>query len=313
MLHRYTSGPGRAGWKAPLMPAGHAAAVYHAYAKLNLYLAVIDRRPDGYHNIETIFQTVGLADEIRIDASPNDLTLDCNLPELVGDDNLALRAARLLRDRHAPGRGAHLSLTKRIPVAAGLAGGSTDAAATLAGLNELWATGLSGSDLQALGAELGSDVPFLIRGGTVAATGRGEVLRPIDPIRESWFVLLHPPLEVSAGRVYNHPELRKSREERIGNITSSFEGVLAAMSRGAIADVMYNAMEIPVFLEYPEIAVLKQRLLDAGCAGALMSGSGPTLYGLCKDRAHAERIAGQFTGLATSVVSTVPAGSQRVA
>jgi 4-diphosphocytidyl-2-C-methyl-D-erythritol kinase len=295
------------------MPAGHAAAVYHAYAKLNLYLAVIDRRPDGYHDIETIFQTVGLADEIRLSAAPLDVTLECNLPELEGEDNLALRAARLLRARHAPGRAAHVALNKRIPVAAGLAGGSTDAAVTLVGLNELWATGLSEAALQGLGAEIGSDVPFLIRGGTASATGRGEVLRPIEPIRESWFVLLHPAIEVSAGRVYNHPELRKSREERIGEITSSFEGVLAAMSRGAIVDVMYNAMEIPVFLEYPELAVLKQRLLDAGCAGALMSGSGPTLFGLCKDRAHAERIAAQFVGIASSVVPSVPFSAKRLA
>jgi 4-diphosphocytidyl-2-C-methyl-D-erythritol kinase len=312
MLHGGAAGEDGTGRKSPLMACVGAATVYRAYAKLNLYLAVIDRRPDGFHDIETVFQTVGLADEIRLSAAPLAVTLECNLSELEGEDNLALRAARLLRERHAPGRGAHLSLSKRIPVAAGLAGGSTDAAATLVGLNELWETGLSEAALQGLGAELGSDVPFLVRGGTVAGTGRGEVLRPLESIRESWFVLLHPPIEVSAGRVYNHAELRKSREERMGGITSSFEGILAAMSRGAIADVMYNAMEIPVFLEYPELAVLKQRLLDAGCAGALMSGSGPTLFGLCKDRAHAERIAARFTGVATSVVSTTPAGSQRV-
>jgi len=299
------------------MPGGRglasAPAVYQAYAKINLYLAVIDRRPDGFHDIESLFQTVGLADEISLRPSDGAITLSCNLPELESGDNLASRAARLLQARHAPGRGAHIALEKRIPVAAGLAGGSTDAAATLVGLNELWELKLSSETLQGLGAEIGSDVPFLIRGGTVSGMGRGELLRPLEPLRESWFVLLHPALEVSAGRVYNHPDLRRSREERIGGITSSFEGVLAAVSRGSIVDVLYNAMEIPVFMEYPEVAVLKQRLLDAGCAGALMSGSGPTLFGLCKDRAHAERIAAQFTGVATSVVSTVPSGSKRVA
>jgi 4-diphosphocytidyl-2-C-methyl-D-erythritol kinase len=181
------------------------------------------------------------------------------------------------------------------------------------GLNELWQTNLSGEALRELGAEIGSDVPFLISGGTARGMGRGEVLQPLDPLRECWFVLLHPAIEVSAGRVYNHPALRKSREERIHGITSSFEGVLAAIARGAIVDVLYNAMEIPVFLEYPELAVLKQRLLDAGCAGALMSGSWPTLFGLCKDRAHAARVAAQFRGMTTSVVSNVPAGVKRVA
>lgn len=299
------------------MPEGRSAApapaVYHAYAKINLYLAVIDRRPDGFHDIETLFQTVGLADEVRLTPGGGAITLSCNVPELESGDNLAGRAGRLLQARHAPGRGAHIAIEKRIPVAAGLAGGSSDAAAALVGLNELWGVGLSIEALQALGAEIGSDVPFLIRGGTMSGTGRGDVLQPLDPLREIWFVLLHPAIEVSAGRVYNHPELRKSREERIGGITSSFEGVLAAVSRGSIMDVLYNAMEIPVFMEYPEVAVLKQRLLDAGCAGAMMSGSGPTLFGLCKDRAHAERIAAQFTGVASSVVSTVPAGSKRVA
>ncbi len=293
--------------------AAPAPAVYRAHAKINLYLAVIDRRPDGYHDIETLFQTVGLADEVRLSPVDGAITLSCNLPQLESDDNLAMRAARLLQARHAPGRGAHIEIEKRIPVAAGLAGGSTDAAAALVGLNELWDVGLSSEALQTLAAEIGSDVPFLIRGGTMSGMGRGDALQTLEPLRECWFVLLHPAIEVSAGRVYNHPELRKSREERIGELTSSFEGVLAAVSRGSIADVLYNAMEIPVFMEYPELAVLKQRLLDAGCAGALMSGSGPTLFGLCKDRAHAERIAAQFTGLATSVVSTVPSGSTRVA
>lgn len=296
-----------------LRSAASAPARYAANAKINLYLSVIDRRPDGYHDIETIFQTVGLADELQVTLVADYVTLSCNVPALEGDDNLALRAAKLLRDRHAPGRGARIALTKRIPVAAGLAGGSTDAAAALVALNELWQTNLSDDRLRSVGAEIGSDVPFLIAGGTARGIGRGEVVQALDPLKEWWFVLLHPALEVSAARVYNHPALRKSREERIEGITPSFEGVLGAVARGAIADVLYNAMEIPVFLEYPELAVLKQRLLDAGCAGALMSGSGPTLFGLCKDRAHAVRVAAQFTGVATSVVSTVPAGVARVA
>lgn len=293
--------------------AASAPARYDAFAKINLYLSVIDRRPDGFHDIETIFQTVGLADEIHVTPAAGEITLTCNIAALEKDDNLAMRAARLLRDRHAPGRGARIALTKRIPVAAGLAGGSTDAAAVLVALNECWQTNLSNDALRAIGAEIGSDVPFLVSGGTARGTGRGEVLQALDPLRESWFVLLHPALEVSAARVYNHPALRKSREERIKGITPSFEGVLGAVANGAIADVFYNAMETPVFLEYPELAVLKQRLLDAGCAGALMSGSGPTLFGLCKDRAHAERVAAQFTGVATSVVSTVPSGVARAA
>jgi 4-diphosphocytidyl-2-C-methyl-D-erythritol kinase len=147
----------------------------------------------------------------------------------------------------------------------------------------------------------------------MAATGRGDQLRKLEPLRETWFVLLHPPIEVSAARVYNHAALRKTREERIGGITPTFRNVLESFAQGDLPDVLHNAMEIPVFSEYPELAVLKQRLLDAGCAGALMSGSGPTLYGLCKDRTHAEEIAKRFPDSPKSVVSTVPTGVERVA
>ncbi len=283
-----------------------------AYAKLNFYLSVIDRRPDGYHDIETIFQTVGLADDVSLTLREGEPSLSCGIADLEGPDNLALRAARLLRERHAPGRGVHIALTKRIPIAAGLAGGSADAAAVLVGLNQLWRLGLGEDALRSIGLELGSDVPFLVSGGTMAATGRGEALRRLDALRETWFVLLHPPLEVSAARVYNHPALRKSREERIDGITMTFRNVLEAMSQGALPDVLQNAMETPVFSEFPKLAVLKQRLLDAGCAGALMSGSGPTLYGLCKDKAHAEGIAKQFPELPKSVVRSVAAGVERV-
>jgi 4-diphosphocytidyl-2-C-methyl-D-erythritol kinase len=285
---------------------------YRAYAKLNFYLAVIERRPDGYHDIETIFQTVGLADDIALTPRDGEPTLSCGVADLEGPDNLALRAANLLRERHAPGRGVHIALTKRIPVAAGLAGGSADAAAVLVGLNRLWELGLPDDTLRSIALELGSDVPYLVSGGTMAATGRGEELRPLDALRETWFVLLHPPFEVSAARVYNHAALRKSREERIDGITMTFRNILEAMAQGALPDVLQNAMETAVFSEFPELAVFKQRLLDSGCAGALMSGSGPTLYGLCKDKAHAEAIARLFPELPKSVVPSVPMGVERI-
>lgn len=317
MLRAGTPGPDAdARWKPGLNESrsSHAEPVrFRAYAKLNFYLSVIDRRPDGYHDIETIFQTISLADELEIADSQGEITLTCDREDLDSDDNLAARAARALRDRFAQGRSAHIALTKRIPVAAGLAGGSADAAAVLIALNSLWGLNLPGERLREVALSVGSDVPYMTLGGTAAATGRGEVLRPLDPIRKSWLVLLHPPIEVSAARVYNHASLRKSREERIDGITSTFRNVLEALAQGSLADVLYNAMEIPVFFEYPELAVLKQRLLDAGCAGALMSGSGPTLYGLCKDRAHAGEVSKRFPEVPSSVVSTVPAGVEPVA
>jgi len=282
-----------------------------AYAKLNLYLAVHERRTDGYHNIETVFQTVGLSDEIRLTPTAEGITVVCDRQDLNTADNLAVRAARLVHERHAPDRGVHIDLNKRIPVAAGLAGGSSDAAATLAGLNELWSLDLDAPTLHAYARELGSDVPCLLRGGTAAGVGRGDELTPLDPMRPTWFVLAHPDFEVSAARVYNHPLLEKRNEERVGAMTPSFKMVCGMLAQGALADALYNSMEAPVFSEYPELAVMKQRLLDAGCAGALMSGSGPTLFGLCRDEAHARAVAASIDG-PTSVVPAVSRGYEFV-
>lgn len=285
--------------------------VYKAYAKLNLYLEVFERRRDGYHDIETIFQTVGLADELRFDEQSG-LTLTCDVAELESENNLALRAANLLRDQTGVDHGVHIDIRKRIPVAAGLAGGSADAAVTLIALNELWKLGEPTERLRDYAAQLGSDVPYLTLGGTVAATGRGDHLTPLDPIRKTWFLLLHPPLQVSAARVYNHPNLRKSHEPRTDSITDSFRVALETLAKGALSDVFHNAMEFAVFSEHPELAVLKQRMLDAGCASALMSGSGPTLFGLCKNQEHAQAIAAKFPDVSASVVPSVPAGVERV-
>lgn len=284
-----------------------------SYAKINLYLQVLGRRDDGYHNIETIFQTVDLSDELRFSLKPKDITLECTSPALGGqEENLAWKAAALLKERCGCDQGVHIELHKRIPLAAGLAGGSGNAAATLAALNHLWDLGLSGLALSELALELGSDVPYCLVGGTIAATGRGENLTPIDPLPETAFILVHPPIQVSAGRVYSHPLLPKSGEEPIGGMTPSLKLAIGMLQKGAIADIPHNAMEAVVFAEHPELAVLKQKLLDAGCSAALMSGSGSTLFGICKDRDHAQEIASGFTGVDTSVVASVPHGVQRL-
>ena len=284
-----------------------------SYAKINLYLQVLGRRDDGYHNIETIYQTVDLSDELRFSLKPNDVTLECTSPALAdAEENLAWKAAALLKERCDCDKGVHIELHKRIPVAAGLAGGSGDAAATLAALNHLWRLGLSDLELREIGLELGSDVPYCTVGGTIAATGRGENLTPLEPLPETAFVMVHPPARVSAGRVYNHPLLPKSDEEPLDDMTASFKLAIGMLQKGAIADMLHNVLEGVVFAEHPELAVLKQRLLDAGCAGALMSGSGSTLFGVCRDRGHAREVASGFTEVDTSVVATVPRGVQRL-
>jgi len=285
---------------------------YRAHAKINLYLDVLSKRRDGYHNIETVFQSVGLADELTLSERPSRISLACSIPELDSDENLVFRAATLLRERSGCNLGAHIVLDKAIPIAAGLAGGSTDAAATLIALNHLWELGLSLADLFKLARELGSDVPYCLIGGTVAATGRGEHLIPITPLPTTWFVLLHPKVTVSTARIYGSPKLALSPEKPFAAKTPSFRKALRALDRGDLGHVLFNRMDEPVFAAQPHLALAKQRLLDEGCIAAAMSGSGATLFGVCESRKHANKVAEAFTDHSTSVVPTVPASVERI-
>ena len=285
---------------------------YRSYAKINLYLHVLNRRRDGFHNIETIFQSVSLYDELEFAEAPSRVTLTCSARDLdTGEGNLVHRAATLLRERAGISAGARIHLEKRIPIAAGLAGGSGNAAATLVALNTLWGLRRGTEELRALAAELGSDVPYCTMGGTAAATGRGEVLSPLAPLKETWFVLLHPGLAVSAARTYNHPLLPRDRAPRSGCRTTRFREAIRMLEEGEIAGLIHNSMETPVFHDFPSLARAREQLLEAGCAAAAMSGSGPTLFGLCPSRQEALRVAGAISGFETSVVHTVPTGVER--
>ena len=165
--------------------------VLEAHAKLNLTLEVIGKRDDGYHETASIMQTLDLADTVTLEPSDR-LELSCSCAELESPDNLALKAARLLRKESGTSLGAAVTIEKRIPVASGLGGGSADAAATLVGLNKMWELGLSNDDLRHLASKLGSDVPFLVEGGTAIALGRGERIRLLPPPDLPWFVLAFP-------------------------------------------------------------------------------------------------------------------------
>ncbi len=280
-----------------------------SYAKINLYLDVLARRPDGFHNIETIFQTVGLWDELTLTSQPSGIALECSVPCLgTGPDNLVHRAATLLQDRTGCTRGAHIILKKNIPIAAGLAGGSGNAAACLVALNDLWELELPPETLSECALELGSDVPYCMLGGTAAATGRGEELAPLDALAETWFVLVHPQLHVSAAQVYGSPLLRRNSEERADGRTAGFQHAIDLLGAGDWPGLIFNTMEEPVFHDYPELAQLKARLLEAGCCAAVMSGSGPTVFGVAASEALARTAARTLHGHTTSVVPCVAMG-----
>lgn len=282
---------------------------YRAYAKINLYLDILNRRRDGYHNVETIFQSVSLADVLSFSKRTSGVFLECSTPALDdGSANLAYRAAALLQERTGVSQGVYLYLQKQIPIAAGLAGGSANAAATLAALNYLWELGLSKGQLQRLALELGSDVPYCLVGGTQAATRRGEDLHATPPLPPTWFLLLHPPLAVSTPRIYNSPRLEKNTSKRFAGKTSGFRRAIEALERGDFSEAVFNRMEGPVFADYPQLAEGKRRLLAAGCSAAAMSGSGPTLFGVCRSRDHATHVAEQLNDYQSSIVYSVSQG-----
>jgi 4-diphosphocytidyl-2-C-methyl-D-erythritol kinase len=259
-----------------------------APAKVNLFLEVLRRRPDGYHDLATLMVTVGLYDSLEFrENSSEEVRLDCDDPALpAGPDNLVRRAADLLRGRLGIRAGVDIRLTKRIPAAAGLAGGSSDAAATLAGLDRLWRLGLSKAQLAALGAELGSDVAFFFYGPAAWCTGRGEIVEPVPMGGPLDFVLVTPGVGLSTARVF--AALTPPEEPVDGSAAR------VAVEKRDIADLgkhLYNRLEGPATGLCPEVGRLRQGLRRPGPAGVLMSGSGSTVFALARDAADALHVA----------------------
>lgn len=262
-----------------------------AYAKINLYLDVISRYPDGYHQIESVMQSVSLHDLVQVFLPENnsyDLNLSCTKEELATEDNLAMKAAKLLRKVTGINAGAQIVIEKRIPVAAGLAGGSADAAATLAGLNRLWGLNLSLAKLQQIGIILGADVPFCLSGGTQFAEGRGEILTPLDTTPKFSLVIATPPLKVSTAEIY------RAIDEDIEAPLNKSEKYLQALKSGELGRIVQaqeNLLEIVAMKRYPAVSKIKELLLKAGALGAMMSGSGPSVFAICQSKAQASQVA----------------------
>jgi 4-diphosphocytidyl-2-C-methyl-D-erythritol kinase len=288
------------------------AVTYRSYGKINLYLDVLERRPDGFTNIETIFQTIDLWDELRVEVGGDGIEFTCSEADLCApEENLVYRAAKLIRERARLTEGVKLHLDKRLPVAAGLAGGSGNAAAALIALNDLWSLGFSDEVLAEMALALGSDVPYCLKGGTVAATGRGEVMEALPAITPQWLVLVHPPLAITAGHAYGHPKLTRNLEVSEGGKTLAFREALAKLAKGDVAAMVFNRMESGVFHDHPELASIKARLRDYGCDASAMSGSGPTVFGLCADEASARSAGDHFNDYRVSVIRTAPLGVER--
>ncbi len=275
------------------------ALVVPAPAKINLTLEVLGRRPDGYHALRSVMQTLELHDTLELHPAP-ELGFDCDAPELTGEDNLVVRAARLLRAATGYAGGAAIALRKRIPVQAGLGGGSSDAAAALAGLNRLWGTGLPLGRLAELGAALGSDVPFFFAAPTALVSGRGEVVEPLPPLPRVWVVLYRPPLGVSTARIF-----AAMTPAQYGDGAAT-ERLLAALRAGLPAEQwpLSNGLQATVTALYPEVAAALERLRAAGAPAPLMTGSGSTVYALFSDEGAARRVRDRLAGAGHHAILT---------
>ena len=262
-----------------------------APAKLNLYLRVLGRRPDGYHEIETLFERIDLADEMTFEEHPQEVRLTCTDPELsCGEDNLVLKAARLLQQSGGAQQGTRIHLTKRIPIAAGLGGGSSDAATTLLGLNELWGLQFELRQLVELAAKLGSDVPFFLSEVSFAiGRGRGETCEPIVGGSRLFHILVCPNTRLSTKEIYDGAQFDLTASKP--SITMVLHALRNGPAMAGLATGLWNDLEPEAIRRCPVIPLIQSHLREWGSLSAQVSGSGPSVFGLCRDLAHAQDVA----------------------
>jgi 4-diphosphocytidyl-2-C-methyl-D-erythritol kinase len=259
-------------------------------AKINLTLDILGKRPDGYHEVSMIMQSIALHDTLSLEKMREGIGLKINVPWMKADEsNLVWKAAALVQERCGLKGGVNIRLTKRIPVAAGLAGGSADAAAVLRGMDRLYGLGLSDEELCALGAELGSDIPFCLMGGTMLSTGRGEVLRRLKGMPTAWVVLAKPRVSVSTAWAYQNYD-EQGAERHPDN--ALVEQKIIAQDLKEMAPLLCNVLESVTIKKYEVIERYKQLMLEKGALMSMMSGSGPTVFGLTAKKSEALRIAG---------------------
>lgn len=256
-----------------------------AYAKINLGLDVAQKLPNGYHEVRMIMQTVGIYDELTLEKTDAGIYLTTDSGELPTDENnLIYRAARLMQQTYQIEGGVRIHLRKAIPIAAGMAGGSTDAAATMKGMNNLFGLGLSVPELMDLSVRIGADVPYCILGGTALAEGIGEKLTSLPAAPTCHVLIAKPDINVSTKYVYEHLDSAGIQHH------PDIDGMVSAIRAGSLPGILErleNVLEAVTIPLYPVIADLKKRMLELGAAGSLMSGSGPTVFGIFTDREKA--------------------------
>lgn len=270
-----------------------------APAKINLALDVLFKRPDHFHEVEMVMTTVDLADRIELSELKDDEIKILSHNRYVPDDsrNLAYQAADLLKKRYDIKQGVAIAIEKNIPVAAGLAGGSSDAAATLRGLNKLWKLGLSMDELAEIGAEIGSDVSFCVYGGTALAKGRGEKITHLPVPPSCWVVLAKPTIGVSTAEVYKRLNLSNVEHPNIRKMVEAIE----QNNYEKVCQNVGNVLESVTLSLYPEVKHIKMQMKKFGSDAVLMSGSGPTVFGLIEHDSRMNRVYNGLRGFCDQV------------
>lgn len=259
-----------------------------AYAKVNLSLEVLGKRADGFHEVRSVMQSISLADELLIDEA-DELAVECVIPELADESNLIVAAAKALSKHSERELGARIRLDKGIPVASGLGGASSDAAAALVGLSRLWGIDLPAPELATLAAGLGSDVPFFLGGGTALVSGRGEIVEPLPDAQAMWFTLLVPghTLASKTALLYRH------LTSALWTPGARTDRMAAVISQGLplTPDLAGNVFEQVAAEVFPTISAYEEALLDAGASSARLSGAGPALFSIFTSEAEARMVA----------------------
>lgn len=278
---------------------------YLSYAKVNLYLAVLGEYADGYHRIDTVLQTVSLADRMTYERLPDgrlEVTTDApGVPS--GSGNLVWKALRKLQTAHAVGQGMRVHIEKRIPVRAGLGGGSSNAACGLGVANRLWGLGLSEPQLEELAAGVGADVPFFVRGGAQRGEGRGEILTPVDPLPDTTLAIVKPPWGLDTASVYR---------SHTAGLTSKYAAIrmvldgLAKRDRAGVSRSTFNDLESAAQCLRPDAGAVKAWMTDAGLVGVILSGSGSAWFGFCPSAREAERVQAAARGRGCEVFLAHP-------
>ncbi len=265
-----------------------------SYAKVNWTLDVLFKREDGYHELRTVYQTVSLHDELRVSETNSDIEIVCNDPEVPCDEtNLAFKAALLLGEATGTSKGARIEIEKRIPVAAGLGGGSSNAAVTLLALVKLWRLEIGQHEIARIAAALGSDVPFFLIGGTAMGVGRGEQVHPVEQVSCEHLLLVNPGFAVSTRDAYEgYSRLTRPEPASIMPFTLPTANGVRELPLAA-----RNDLEEVVLASYPEIAEVKRRLIAAGAGHAVMSGSGATVFGVFDNSQVTERAESEMRAL----------------